>query len=88
MGMPPDQIAERAPELLDAQCEAIIDLVETHDKPFVGYTYQSIYDKLVRRLVEREIPIFQGPARAVRAIEAASQYTRLRDKILAADSQA
>ena len=88
MGMPPDQIAERAPELLDAQCEAIIDLVETHNKPFVGYTYQSIYDKLVRRLVERGIPIFQGPARAVQAIEAASQYTRLRDKILAADSQA
>jgi acetyl-CoA synthetase (ADP-forming) len=88
MGMPPDQIAERAPELLDAQCEAIISLVEAGRKPFVGYTYQSIYDKLVRRLVERGIPIYQGPARAVRAIAAAFQYTRLREKILAADAQA
>jgi hypothetical protein len=87
MGLPPDEIAEKAPELLDAQCEAIIQLVETHSKPFVGYTYQDIYDKVVRRLVERGIPILQGPARAAQAIAAASQYTQLREKILAADSQ-
>jgi acetate---CoA ligase (ADP-forming) subunit alpha len=88
MGVPADKIAELAPELFDAQCEAIITLVEKGQKPFVGYTYQSIYDKLVRRLVERGIPIFQGPHRAARAIEAAYQYTRLREKILAAGSQA
>jgi acyl-CoA synthetase (NDP forming) len=87
MGVPSDQIAALAPELLDAQCEAIINLIETHDKPFAGYTFQSIYDKLVRRLVERGIPIFQGPERAVRAIATAFQYTRLRAKILASVSQ-
>jgi acyl-CoA synthetase (NDP forming) len=87
MGVPSDEIAALAPELLDAQCEAIINLVETGHKPFVGYTFQSIYDKLVRRLVERGIPIFQGPQRAVRVIQAAFQYTQLRDKILSAVSQ-
>ncbi|MCJ7664150.1 MAG: CoA-binding protein [Desulfobacterales bacterium] len=87
MGVPSDQIAALAPELLDAQCDAIIRLVETHGKPFVGYTFQNIYDKLVRRVVERGIPIFQGPERAARAIAAAFQYTRLRAKILASISQ-
>jgi acyl-CoA synthetase (NDP forming) len=86
MGVPTDQIAELAPELFDAQCDAIINLLEKRQKPFAGYTYQDIYDKLVRRLVERGIPIYQGPQRAVRAIEAAFQYTRLREKISASVS--
>ena len=85
MGIPTEKIAELAPELLDAQCDAIINLVEKGHKPFVGYTYQDIYDKLVRRLVERGIPIFLGPHRAARAIAAAFQYTQLREKLLAAD---
>jgi acetyl-CoA synthetase (ADP-forming) len=87
MGVPTDQIAALAPELFDAQCDAIINLVEKGQKPFVGYTFQSIYDKLVRRLVERGIPIFQGPHRAVRAIAAAVQYRHLREKISASVSQ-
>jgi acetyl-CoA synthetase (ADP-forming) len=88
MGVPSEKIAELAPELFDAQCDAIINLLQKRQKPFVGYTYQDIYDKLVRRLVERGIPIYQGPQRAARAIEAAFQYTRFREKILTANSQA
>lgn len=86
MGVPAEKVAELAPELYDAQCEAIIKLVERNKKPFVGYTFQDIYDKLVRRLVERGIPIFLGPQRAARAIAAAAEYKRLRDKIIAADA--
>ncbi|MGA2466571.1 MAG: CoA-binding protein [Thermodesulfobacteriota bacterium] len=87
MGFPPDQIAEQAAKVVDAQCESIIRVLETHDKPFVGYTFQSLKDQLVRRLIERGVPVFPGPERAARAIEAAFRYTRLRDKILAAASQ-
>jgi len=87
VGVPPDQIAEQAAKLVDYQSDAIIRLIETHDKPFVGYTFQSLTDQLLRKLIERGVPIFQGPQRAARAIEAAFQYTRLRDKILASVSQ-
>jgi acyl-CoA synthetase (NDP forming) len=87
MGFPPDQIAQQAAKVVDAHCESIIRVLETHDKPFVGYTFQSLKDQLVRRLIERGIPVFQGPERAARAIEAAFRYTRLRDKILATASQ-
>jgi acetyl-CoA synthetase (ADP-forming) len=86
VGVPPDQISEQAAKLVDYQSDAIIRLIETHDKPFVGYTFQSLKDQLLRRLIERGVPIFPGPQRAARAIEAVFQYTRLRDKILAAVS--
>jgi acetyl-CoA synthetase (ADP-forming) len=87
LGVLPDQIPEQAAKLVDYQSDAILRLIETHNKPLVGYTFQSLTDQLLRRLVERGVPIFPGPQRAARAIEAAFQYTRLRDKILAAVSQ-
>jgi acetyl-CoA synthetase (ADP-forming) len=87
MGVPPDQVAEKAAEAVNVQSDSIIRLLETHDKPFVGYTFLSLEDPLVRKLLERGVPIFPGPQRAARAIEAAYQYTRLRDKILASVSK-
>jgi acetate---CoA ligase (ADP-forming) subunit alpha len=87
LGLPPDQITEKATKLVDAYSGSIMGLFENHDKPFVGYTFQNLKDPLVRILIERGIPIFPGPQRAARAIEAAYRYTRLRSKILAAASQ-
>jgi acyl-CoA synthetase (NDP forming) len=87
MGVPSEQIAAQAAKLVDAYSESIMRLFENHDKPFVGYTFQNLNDPLVRVLIERGIPIFPGPQRAARAIEAAYRYTRLRGKILAAVSQ-
>lgn len=86
-GVAPDHIPEQTAKLVDFQSDAILRLIKTHDKPFVGYTFQSVTDPLLRRLVERGVPIFQGPERAALAIEAAYQYTCLRDKILASASQ-
>jgi acetyl-CoA synthetase (ADP-forming) len=87
MGLTAEQIAEQAAQLLDAQSESLIRLLETHDKPFVGYTFLSLKDEVVRKLIEHGVPIFPGPQRAARAIEAAFRYTRLRDKILAASHE-
>jgi acyl-CoA synthetase (NDP forming) len=87
VGVPSDQIAEQAAKLVGYQSDAIIRLLETHDKPFVGYTFQSLKEQLLRRLIERGVPIYPGPQRAARAIEAAYQYTGLRNKILASASQ-
>jgi acetyl-CoA synthetase (ADP-forming) len=88
VGVPPDRISEQTTKLVDYQSDAILRLIETHDIPFVGYTFQSLTDPLLRKLVERGVPIFPGPERAARAIQAAYQYTRLREKILASVSQA
>jgi len=86
-GVPLDRIKEEATKLVDGYSEAIMRLRESHHKPLVGYTFQNTKDPLLRILIERGIPIFQGPQRAARAIEGAYEYTRLRDKILATYSQ-
>ena len=87
MGVPPEQVKEQAAKLVNGYSQAIMRLFENHNKPLVGYTFQNVKDPLVRVLIERGIPIFPGPQRAARAIEAAYEYTRLRDKILAASSE-
>jgi len=87
LGISPDQIKEEAAKLVNGYSEAIMRLFESHNKPLVGYTFQNVKDPLVRVLIERGIPIFPGPQRAARAIAAAYEYTRLRDKILAACSE-
>ena len=87
LGIPPDHVKEQAAKLVNGYSEAIMKLFESHNKPLVGYTFQNVKDPLVRILIERGIPIFPGPQRAARAIAAAYEYTRLRDKILASDSQ-
>ncbi len=85
-GVPPDRVAEQAAKLVEFQSDAILRLIKTHDKGFVGYTYQSVTDQLLKKLVVQGVPIFPGPERAARAIEAAYRYTLLRDKILASAS--
>jgi acyl-CoA synthetase (NDP forming) len=87
IGVPKDQIAAQATKLVDAYYKSIIQLFENHGKPFVGYTFQDLKDPLVRLLIERGIPIFPGPQRAARAIEAVYRYTCLRGKILTTVSQ-
>jgi len=87
MGVPPEQVKEQASKMANGYSGAIMRLIESHHKPLVGYTFQNLKDPLVRILIERGIPIFPGPQRAARAIEAAYEYTRLRDKILAARSE-
>jgi acetyl-CoA synthetase (ADP-forming) len=87
LGISSDQIKEEAAKLVNGYSEAIMRLFESHNKPLVGYTFQNVKDPLVRVLIERGIPVFPGPQRAARAIEAAYEYTRLRDKILAASQE-
>jgi acyl-CoA synthetase (NDP forming) len=87
MGIPPDQVEAQTAKLVDVCSESITQLFENYGKPFVGYTFEHLKDPLVRILIERGIPIFPGPQRAARAIDAAHRYTFLRGKILAAFSQ-
>ncbi|MBM4347744.1 MAG: hypothetical protein FJ107_06380 [Deltaproteobacteria bacterium] len=81
-GLPPDQIKEQVAKLVNGYSEAMMPLFESHKKPLVGYTFQNVRDPLVKFLIDRGVPIFSGPQRGARAIEAAALYTRLREKIL------
>jgi acetyl-CoA synthetase (ADP-forming) len=80
MGVPKDQEAERMSDLIDSQCQSIFRLLETHDKPLVGYTYQSFHEELIRGLLDRGVPVLPGPERAAHALAALADYAKLRER--------
>ncbi|MCD4717008.1 MAG: CoA-binding protein, partial [Desulfobacterales bacterium] len=84
MGLPEDQVKEQSARLIGAHGKSIARLFETHDKPFVGYTFRSIKEQFIRELLERGVPVFPGPERAAKAIKALVKYTELREKIIKA----
>jgi acetyl-CoA synthetase (ADP-forming) len=83
MGLSKDQAVAQVAKLIDAQSKSIAQLLETHNKPIVGYTYRSIQEDFTKSLINQGVPVFQGPERAVRALKALVQYSRLRRKKVA-----
>ena len=82
MGLSEDQAIEQSGKMIDAQCKSIARLLETHNKPIVGYTFRSLQEHFIKSLINHGVPVFPGPERAVRAIKASTQYSDLREKIL------
>jgi len=82
MGLTEDQAVQKSRELIDAKCKEFIKLLETHDKPVVGYTFRSLQEEEIKMFLERGVPVFPGPERAARALRALVQYASLRDEIL------
>ena len=82
MGFSKDQAIEQGGKMIDAQCKSIAHLLETHNKPIVGFTFRSLQEDFIKSLLNHGVPVFPGPERAVRALKACVQYYRLREKIL------
>ena len=76
MNVPPDTIREEVQKLIDQNAEAFFSLTQKYDKPVIGYTYRSLQEKMVKNLLERGVPIYQGPERAARAMAALLEYHR------------
>jgi acyl-CoA synthetase (NDP forming) len=51
----------------------------------VGFTYRSLQEGMVRYLLDRGLPIYQDPERAVRAMAAVLHYYQMRDSIVKSD---
>lgn len=86
-GLPKDQAIEQSTKLIDAQCKSIAHLIETHNKPIVGFTFRSLQEDFTKSLINQGVPVFPGPERAVRALKASVQHYCLREKILANNSK-
>jgi acyl-CoA synthetase (NDP forming) len=82
LGVPQDQVPEQTRLLHDALSQSIIDLIQSHGKPIVGYTFRGLDEGISEMLVKRGIPVFSGHEGAARAMAAMVQYARLRDRIL------
>ena len=85
MGLPEEQVIEQTTKLISAQGESIARLLESHDKPLVGYTFRSPEEQFIRDLLERGVPVFPDAERAARAIKALVTYADLQQEIIAGE---
>ena len=81
MGMPKDQVIGESSTLIDSICESVARLIKTQDKPVVGYTYLSLKEQFIWGLIERGVPVFPGPERAARALEAMVRYASQQENV-------
>jgi acyl-CoA synthetase (NDP forming) len=74
IGVPKEETAAQSSKIIQAQCDAMLRCLEDHGKPVVGYTWRGREDGFIRGLLDRGMPVFPGPERAARAMEALARY--------------
>jgi acetyl-CoA synthetase (ADP-forming) len=80
MGLTEAETTEQAARVIDMQAESLVRLMDSHGKPLVGYTFQSLREKFMMALLARGLPVLPSPERAARALGALVQYACLRDR--------
>jgi acetate---CoA ligase (ADP-forming) subunit alpha len=80
LGVPENQIAIETEKLINELCDHIDDLVQTHGKPVIGFSFHSQEAFFIKRLRARNIPVMQSPHRAARAVAALCRYTKWRQR--------
>ena len=80
LDLSPETIREEVQKLIIQNVEAFFTLTQKYGKPIIGYTYRSLQEKMVNNLLERGVPIYQGPERAARAMAALLEYHRWRGR--------
>ena len=78
-GVPEEQVMEKTEKVIDRQCESLLRLIETYDKPVMGYTVHSLGEGFFRRLLDRGFPVFPDARRAALSLKALVRYKALRE---------
>ncbi len=81
MGIAPDQIPERTEKIFDDQAESLAGLIAKHQKPLIGYTFQSHEELYIQKLLQHGVPVLPSPERAARAMAALVDHSRRVDRI-------
>jgi len=82
MGVAKEKINGQTAQIVDSQCQSVSSLMETYQKPIVGFSFMNRDNHFVAGLQDRGIPVLPSPERAANAFGALCRYTRLRKKIL------
>ena len=85
MNIPQERASEEAIKIINSQCDALSSLLKQFEKPMVGYTFRSISERFIQELFRRGIPVFPGPERAIKAIDALLRYKEYRENFLNGD---
>ena len=81
MGIPPGQIPQLTEKLFDDQGKSLAGLMAKHQKPLIGYTFQSHEELYVQKLLHHGVPVLPSPERAARAMAALVHYSLLLKKL-------
>jgi acetyl-CoA synthetase (ADP-forming) len=71
-----DEIPKLIEKLFDDQAASLAALIKKHQKPIVGFTFQSNQNLFIQKLVEHGLPVFPSPERAARAMSALVSYSQ------------
>jgi acetyl-CoA synthetase (ADP-forming) len=74
MGITPDQIPKLTEKLFSDQADSLAALTQKHQKPIIGFTFQSHENLFIQKLIEHGVPVFPSPERAARAMTALVSY--------------
>ncbi len=66
-------------EMIDVGAPIFAALKEKYGKPVVGFTYRSLQEKMVHKMINLGIPVYQDPTRAVNAIRGVVDYYELKN---------
>jgi acyl-CoA synthetase (NDP forming) len=76
MEIPPDQIPELTEKLFNDQARFLAALTQKHQKPIIGFTFQSHENPFIQKLIKHGLPVFPSPERAARAMFALVSYAQ------------
>jgi acyl-CoA synthetase (NDP forming) len=84
MEIPPDRIPKLTEQLFNNQAESLAALIKKHQKPVIGFTFQSHENMFIQKLMGHGLPVFPSPDRAARAMAALvsySRFTKIADRV-------
>ncbi len=73
-GKSEEEVEEMLGGMAGFAAENFRNLTESTGKPVVCFTYHDPHNFLIRAMIDNGVPVFQDPARAVRAIKANADY--------------
>jgi len=81
MGISEDEMPELIDKLFGDQAASVADLLGKHQKPLIGFTFQSPDNPFIQKLLDHGIAVLPSPERAARAMAALVGYSRLVNRL-------
>lgn len=81
MGMSQEKTEKTLMDIAQFAEQSILSLRDAHNKPIVGFTYRSLDEYLVKRLIKQGVPVYPDPSRAARAMKSISDYYKTKEAL-------
>jgi len=83
MGISADDMPKLIDTLYDDQAASMANLIDKHNKPLIGFTFQSTHNPFIQKLMDHGLAVLPSPDRAARAMAALVGYSRYVSRLAA-----